>query len=52
MVTINKSAHTKKSGNLFNDPRIIFLHSQVDFIIFHYSFTRRDLMVSNIAIQQ
>ena len=22
MCTINKSAHTKKSGNLFNDPRI------------------------------
>ena len=21
MCTINKSAHTKKSGNLFNDPR-------------------------------
>ena len=25
--TINKSAHTKKSGNLFNDPRIyIYIH--------------------------
>ena len=22
MSTINKSAHTKKSGNLFNDPRM------------------------------
>ena len=22
MSTINKNAHTKKSGNLFNDPRI------------------------------
>ena len=29
MCTINKSAHTKKSGNLFNDPRIyiyIYIH--------------------------
>ena len=24
MCTINKSAHTKKSGNLFNGPRILF----------------------------
>ena len=27
--TINKSAHTKKSGNLFNDPRISHYHRQV-----------------------
>ena len=36
-------------GILFD---IICLHSEVVVIISHYSFTRRDLMVSSIAIQQ
>ena len=29
--TINKSAHTKKSGNLFNDPRMLMRISTFDY---------------------
>ena len=29
VVTINKSAHTKKAGNLFNDPRISNIYDLV-----------------------
>ena len=36
-------------GSLFD---IICLHSQIVVIISHYSFTRKNLMVSSIAIQQ
>ena len=35
--TINKSAHTKKSGNLFNDPRIIIIYLKDNFLL-HLNF--------------
>ena len=43
LCTINKSAHTKKSGNLFNDPRkfgsMVSPSSRVQFILLLHLFT-------------
>ena len=38
--TINKSAHTKNSGNAFNDPRIILLRQSFSYIIFQQHWTK------------
>ena len=54
--TINKHAHTKKSGNLFNDPRIyiyiyiyIVIHRQICFVLSELiSVARQYLSVAGI----